>query len=154
SARQERRISAHVRATHRGVYIAPWRNHWTSAMGSTAKNRARSWLGLPYSWAGGNGRGPTYRVCAHNVGGDLDCHVVGFDCSGLSLFAWSPYKQLVHFAETQHRQAGRFHPTIGELMPGDLVFFSADDPSGIGHVAMYAGRGLVIQALQSGTRIM
>jgi cell wall-associated NlpC family hydrolase len=153
TARQEQRISAHIRATHRGVHIARWRDHWTRAMGYTAKNRARSWLGLPYSWAGGNGSGPTDGVCAHN-GGDMDCHVVGFDCSGLTLYAWSPYEQLVHFAETQHGQAGRFHPGIGQLMPGDLVFFSGYIPNGIGHVAVYAGDGMVFQAAQSGTRVM
>jgi cell wall-associated NlpC family hydrolase len=122
-------------------------------MGLTAMRRARSWLGLPYSWAGGNSRGPTLGVCAHN-GGDLDCHVVGFDCSGLALYAWAPYKQLVHYAATQHSRAGRFHPAIGELVPGDLVFFSSYIPNGIGHVAIYEGHGWVIQAEQSGYPIM
>lgn len=152
TAHQEQRISARIRAQHRGVYIAPWSRHWTPAMGRTAAARARSWLGLPYSWAGGNGSGPTTGVCAHN-GGDLDCHVVGFDCSGLSLYTWSPYEQLVHYAATQHGEAGRFHPTIGQLMPGDLVFFSGYIPNGIGHVAVYVGHGMVIEAAQSGTLI-
>lgn len=153
TARQEQRISARIRAAHRGVRIARWSRHWTPAMGRTAMRRARSWLKLPYSWAGGNGSGPTYGVCAHN-GGDLDCHVVGFDCSGLALYSWSPYEQLVHYAATQHRQAGRFHPTIGQLMPGDLVFFSGYIANGIGHVAVYQGHGMVIEAAQSGTQIM
>jgi cell wall-associated NlpC family hydrolase len=153
TARQEQRISARVRAAHRSVYAAPRRDHWTAAMGRTAVRRARSWLGLPYSWAGGNGSGPTYGVCAHN-GGDMDCHVVGFDCSGLTLNAWSPYKSLVHYAATQHREAGRFHPSIGELVPGDLVFFSGYINDGIGHVAVYVGHGMVIQAAQSGTTVM
>lgn len=153
TARQEQRISARVRAAHRGVYIAPRRNHWTAAMGFTAAHRARSWLGLPYSWAGGNAGRPTYGVCAHN-GGDMDCHVVGFDCSGLALYTWSPYEQLIHYAATQHRQAGRFHPAMGQLVPGDLVFFSGYIANGIGHVAVYTGHGMVIQAAQSGTQIM
>ena len=122
-------------------------------MGATAARRARSWLGVPYSWAGGNGAGPTLGVCAHN-GGDLDCHVVGFDCSGLTLYAWSPYKQLIHYAASQHSEAGRFHPTKGQLVPGDLVFFSGYIADGIGHVAVYVGHGMVIQAAQSGTRVM
>jgi cell wall-associated NlpC family hydrolase len=153
TARQEQRISARVRAAHHGVRIAPWRKRWTPAMGATAARRARSWLGLPYSWAGGNGSGPTLGVCAHN-GGDLDCHVVGFDCSGLTLYAWSPYKELIHYAASQHSQAGRFHPTKGELVPGDLVFFSGYIADGIGHVAVYVGHGMVIQAAQSGTQVM
>lgn len=153
TAHQEQRISARVRAAHRGVYVAPWSRRWTPALGATAVRRARSWLGLPYSWAGGNGRGPTPGVCEHN-GGDLDCHVIGFDCSGLALYAWSPYETLVHYAATQHWQAGRFHPTIGQLVPGDLVFFSGYIADGIGHVAVYARHGLVIQAAQSGTLVM
>jgi cell wall-associated NlpC family hydrolase len=153
TARQEQRISARVRAAHRRVYAAPRRRHWTPAMGLTAVRRARSWLGVPYSWAGGNGAGPTYGVCAHN-GGDLDCHVIGFDCSGLALNAWAPYESLVHYAATQHVQAGRFHPTVGQLVPGDLVFFSGYIADGIGHVAVYIGHGMVIQAPQSGTTVM
>lgn len=153
TAWQEQRISARVRAAHRGVRPAPRRDHWTPAMGLTAVRRARSWLGLPYSWAGGTGGGPTYGVCAHN-GGDLDCHVVGFDCSGLALNSWSPYESMAHYAATQHSRAGRFHPTMGELMPGDLVFFSGYIHDGIGHVAVYAGHGMVIQAAQSGTTVM
>jgi cell wall-associated NlpC family hydrolase len=154
TALQEQKISVRVRAAHRGAYTAPWSSHWTSAMGLTAVRRARSWLGLPYSWAGGDGSGPTTGVCAHNGGGDFDCHVVGFDCSGLALYAWSPYEQLVHYAATQHGQAGRFHPTIGQLMPGDLVFFSGYIANGIGHVAVYQGHGMVIEAAQSGTEVM
>jgi hypothetical protein len=121
-------------------------------MGATAANRARSWLGLPYSWAGGNGSGPTTGVCAHN-GGDLDCHIVGMDCSGLALYAWSPYKTMDHFAATQFTQAGRFHPAIGELMPGDLVFFSAYRGGGIDHVVIYVGNGLVVEAPESGEQV-
>jgi cell wall-associated NlpC family hydrolase len=153
TARQEQRISARVRAAHHGVRIAARRKRWTPAMGATAARRARSWLGLPYSWAGGNGAGPTPGVCAHN-GGDLDCHVVGFDCSGLTLYAWSPYMQLIHYAASQHSEAGRFHPTKAQLVPGDLVFFSGYIADGIGHVAVYVGHGMVIQAAQSGTRVM
>ncbi|MBE7190678.1 MAG: IPT/TIG domain-containing protein [Jatrophihabitans endophyticus] len=83
----------------------------------------------------------------------MDCRIVGFDCSGLTLYAWWPYEHLVHYAATQHRQAGRFHPTIGELTPGDLVFFSGYIADGIGHTAIYAGHGQVIEAPQSGERV-
>ncbi|HEV7206715.1 MAG TPA: IPT/TIG domain-containing protein [Jatrophihabitans sp.] len=153
SARQEQSISARVRASHHRVATARAGRGWTAAMGATALRRAESWLGLPYSWAGGNGTAPTAGVCAHN-GGDLDCHVIGFDCSGLTLNAWAPYRSMAHYAGTQYRRAGGFHPSIGQLMPGDLVFFSAYIANGIGHVAVYAGHGTVVQAEQSGTRIM
>jgi cell wall-associated NlpC family hydrolase len=149
TARQEQRISARVRDQHHGVAIAPRAGHWTAAMGITAMRRARSWVGLPYSWAGGTFTGPTRGVCASG-GGETDCHVIGFDCSGLTLNAWGPYEHLVHYAATQHAEAGRFHPTLGQLVPGDLLFF-AEWPGGpIGHVVIYAGRGMVFQAPQSG----
>ena len=153
TGRQEQRISARVRATHKGVRTVRRSSRWTAAIGVSAVARARSWLGLPYSWAGGNSRGPTLGVCAHN-GGDMDCHIVGFDCSGLTLYAWAPYKSMAHYAATQYRRAGTFHPTVGQLAPGDLVFFSGRHESAIGHVAVYEGNGMVIQAEQSGYRIM
>jgi cell wall-associated NlpC family hydrolase len=152
TARQEQSISASVRAKHHNAHIAAHAKRWTAAMGQTAANRARSWLGLPYAWDGGNSKGPTHGVCAHN-GGDLDCHVIGFDCSGLTLYAWAPYKTLSHYAQTQHSQAGKFHPAIGELMPGDLVFFSAYLSGGIGHVAVYIGNGQVVEAPESGQQV-
>jgi hypothetical protein len=61
---------------------------------------------------------------------------------------------MAHYAATQKGQAGRFHPSIDQLMPGDLVFFSAYIPNGIGHVAIYEGNGNVIQAEESGTTVM
>ena len=149
---QEQRISARVRADHKHVHLAHRSRHWTPAMGRTAARRAASYIGVPYSWAGGNGRRPTTGVCAHN-GGDLDCHIVGFDCSGLTLYSWWPYIHLAHYAATQHYQAGRFHPSIGQLVPGDLVYFTGYIPGGIGHTAIYAGHGMVIQAPQSGEQV-
>ncbi|WP_460606633.1 IPT/TIG domain-containing protein [Jatrophihabitans fulvus] len=152
TARQEQRISWQVRQKHRPARIAPKAKAWTRAMGLTAIHRAQSWLGLPYSWAGGSPKAPTYGVCSRN-GGDNDCRVIGFDCSGLTLHSWGPYRTLDHYAQTQKGQAGRFHPTVGQLVPGDLVFFSSYIPDGIGHTAIYEGRGWVIEAGQSGTLV-
>jgi cell wall-associated NlpC family hydrolase len=149
---QEQAISATVRAHHVTPPSAGRAGAWTAAMGATAANRARSWLGLPYSWAGGNGSGPTTGVCAHN-GGDLDCQIDGFDCSGLALYAWSPYKAMDHFAASQYVQAGAFHPTTGELMPGDLVFFAAYPGGEIDHVVIYVGNGQVVEAPESGEQV-
>lgn len=111
TARQEQSISTRVRRARHGVSTARGSSRWTQAMGNTAVARARSWLGLPYSWAGGNAKGPSTGVCAHN-GGDYDCHIVGFDCSGLTLYSWAPYEHLAHYAATQHL-AGR------ALLPDD-----------------------------------
>ncbi len=129
---------------------APASGGWTRAMARTAVNRAMSTLGTPYAWAGGNADGPTYGVC---VSGDAsnDCHVFGYDCSGLMMYAWGPYVRMDHYAATQYVQVGSYHPSAGELRPGDLVFWSYDGTrSGIHHVAMYIGGGRIIEAPYSG----
>ena len=56
-----------------------------------------------------------------------------------------------HYAPNQYTQAGSFHPSTGQLMPGDLVFWSDNGTvGGIGHVAIYIGNGNVVQAPFSG----
>jgi cell wall-associated NlpC family hydrolase/regulator of replication initiation timing len=126
---------------------------WTAARGQEAVNRAARYLGMMYAWAGGNAYGPTTGVCAGD-GAWNDCHITGFDCSGLSLYAWAPYIGMAHYAATQYTQAGSYHPGANNLMPGDLLFWSSDGTiSGIHHVAIYSGGGNVIQAPQSGSVI-
>jgi cell wall-associated NlpC family hydrolase len=126
---------------------------WTQAKGYAAVARAKNYLGWMYAWAGGNASGPTYGVCAGD-GAWNDCHVLGFDCSGLSLYAWAPSMSLPHYAASQYYAAGSVHPSIGSLRPGDLTFWSANgSASGIHHVAIYIGGGNVIQAPESGSPI-
>jgi peptidoglycan DL-endopeptidase RipA len=129
---------------------APIGGSWSAAAGQTAVDRAMHYLGIPYAYAGGGYSGPSYGVC---VAGDAanDCHVYGFDCSGLVMYAWAPYAHYDHYAATQYWQAGSVHPGTSDLMPGDLVFWSYDGTqSGIHHVAIYIGGGNVIQAPHSG----
>lgn len=75
---------------------------WRPAMGVNAVQRAEAWTGLSYSFAAGSASGPTYGVKSEG-GGWFDNKVWGFDCSGLALYAWAPYKGLAHFAATQFR---------------------------------------------------
>jgi cell wall-associated NlpC family hydrolase len=135
-----------------GTYVPPGPvGSWTSHAGQVAVARAERWLGTPYSWAGGNAQGPTYGVCAGD-GAFNDCNIVGFDCSGLVMYAWAQFP-FAHYAATQYTQ-GSVHPDTGSLMPGDLVFWSADGTiGGIHHVAIYIGGGNVIQAPESGSVI-
>ena len=154
---QEVAIDARFRANAarlEAVPVAPRHAAWTVAMGQTAARRAVAWVGVPYSWAGGVPTGPTMGTCysGDGGGGQLDCHVWGFDCSGLVLYGWGPYSNLPHFAASQ-TTSGRFHPTDPELEPGDLLFY-AGGGSGIGHVVMYIGGGKVVQAYESGHPIM
>jgi cell wall-associated NlpC family hydrolase len=123
---------------------------WTSGVGTRIAQRAAQWLGWPYSFGAGNAEGPTY---GHAVDADSrdDGSVLGFDCSGLTLYALAPWRALPHDAAAQYHAAGSFHPSLDQLAPGDLIFWSADGTvQGIGHVAVYIGNGQVVQAPRSG----
>lgn len=124
---------------------------WSPAKGQAAANRALRWLGERYSFAAGNYDGPTWGACVTKDAGFNDCHVFGFDCSGLTMYAWAPAGILMpHYAASQYSY-GNFHPSPDQLMPGDLVFWSSDGTvPGIHHVAIYIGGGQVVQAPQSG----
>jgi peptidoglycan DL-endopeptidase RipA len=125
---------------------------WTAAKGQAAVQRALTTLGTPYAWAGGNYNGPTYGVNSPGTSGWNDSQVYGYDCSGLVMYAWaSQGLYLAHFAATQFSQAGSYHPSPGNFMPGDLLFWGLPGQYDIHHVAIYIGNGNVIQAPYSGT---
>lgn len=111
--------------------------------------RALAELGVPYAWAGGGSYGPGRGVCDASNGAPNDCYVIGFDCSGLALYAWGA--SWAHYAMLQYSEAGSFHPSAGQLRPGDLIFWSFNGrQSGIHHVAIYRGNGQIIEAPYSG----
>lgn len=123
---------------------------WSQAAANTAVARALTALGIPYAWAGGTFTGPSRGVPV-DFDSRNDGNVIGFDCSGLTLFAWAPYLHMSHYAPNQWG-VGRYHPSTAQLLPGDLVFWSDNGTvAGIGHVALYVGGGNVIQAPYSGS---
>ncbi|WP_408663419.1 NlpC/P60 family protein [Jatrophihabitans sp.] len=123
---------------------------WTASKGQAAANRALGRLGTPYAWAGGNYNGPTWGVDSPGTDGAHDSQVFGFDCSGLTMYAWAPQGEyLDHFAASQY-WSGSFHPQPGQFMPGDLLFWSDGGLDAIHHVALYIGGGNVVQAPHSG----
>ncbi|MER7465809.1 bifunctional lytic transglycosylase/C40 family peptidase [Streptomyces sp. NPDC097981] len=96
---------------------------------------AQKQLGTPYLW-GGNGTP------------DQDGR---FDCSGLTKAAYESVGiELPRVANDQYN-AGP-HPPRGELLPGDLVFFSDDltNSRAIHHVGLYVGGGYMIDAPYTG----
>jgi cell wall-associated NlpC family hydrolase len=124
---------------------------WTAAKGQAAVARAMTALGQPYAWAGGNAYGPTRGVNSPGTDGWNDGSVTGFDCSGLVIYAWAAQGlQTAHYAATQF-DAGSIHPSPGNFMPGDLLFWGLPSQGDIHHVAIYIGGGNVIQAPYSGT---
>jgi cell wall-associated NlpC family hydrolase len=71
-----------------------------------------------------------------------------FDCSGLVMWAYAQAGvSLPHFSGAQY--ADTTHISMGDLEPGDLVFFS--DPGE--HVAMYIGNGDIVQAPYTGADV-
>ncbi|MEO6701569.1 MAG: C40 family peptidase [Jatrophihabitantaceae bacterium] len=135
-----------------GGYVPPGPSGgggWTASKGQQAANKALSQLGVRYSWAAGGWFGPSYGVDSPGTDGWNDHTVFGFDCSGLTMFAWYSAAQMPHFAASQY-YAGSFHPQPGQFMPGDLLFWSDGGADAIHHVAMYIGGGNVVQAPNSG----
>jgi peptidoglycan DL-endopeptidase RipA len=123
---------------------------WTAARGVRIAERALRWRNWPYSFGGGGADGPSYGVPVDHDSRNDD-KVYGFDCSGLTMYALAPWRHLDHDAAAQYIEVGSFHPSIDSLEPGDLVFWSKDGTiGGIGHVAVYVGNGLVVQAPHSG----
>lgn len=99
----------------------------------TVLARARAQLGLPYCFAGGTSTGPT-----HGVGGSgCEGQTVGFDCSGLALYAYAGVGvSLEHSAADQYTDPAGHHVPITQVQPGDLVFLSSNGSQpGIHHVA-------------------
>ncbi len=108
-------------------------------------------VGLPYSWGGGNAGGASLGTCAGYRGSIRPCpatRTVGFDCSGLTLFAYAQVGiTLDHYAAFQWLEGRRIAAT--SLMPGDLVFFHPKR-DGPGHMGMYVGTGRFVHAPRTG----
>jgi cell wall-associated NlpC family hydrolase len=122
-------------------------------LGVGAITVARQWIGLPYAWAGGNYDGPTVGVCSAGAAAN-DCHLVGLDCSGLVMAAFSIASHgavhMAHSSEVMYQTYPVISP--GSARPGDLVFSSfGEDVAGLpGHVGIYEGGGMVLDAPHSG----
>ncbi len=114
-------------------------------------DRAMSVLGTQYAWGGGNGAGPTRGVRDGGVADSFgDYRRVGFDCSGLMIYAFAAAGvPLPHYSGYQYT-SGRQVP-VSQRRAGDMLFYSDGDR--IVHVAMYLGGGRMIEAPYSGSEV-
>ncbi len=104
----------------------------TTTAGERAVMYARSAIGTPYVWGG---RTPG----------------AGFDCSGLTSWAWERAGTMIPRVTRDQYAATRRIPR-SDLRPGDLVFYAADGVN-VSHVAMYVGDARIIQARKPGTYV-
>lgn len=119
----------------------------SSAAAQTAIAAGMRYIGTPYAWGGGGSWGP-------GRGQDPDRGVIGFDCSGLTQYAYAqagisiPRNSRAQYAEL---------PKVarGALKAGDLVFWATDPrrPSTIHHVAIYLGGDRILEAPESGKHV-
>lgn len=112
--------------------------------------RAESQIGVPYAWGGGDANGPTRGI---RDGGVADAHgdynKIGFDCSGLVLYAFAGVGiALPHYTGYQYQRGRKIN--INEIKRGDLIFYG---PNAEYHVAIYLGNGQMIEAPESGSTV-
>jgi cell wall-associated NlpC family hydrolase len=114
--------------------------------GSTAVEyvikRGMSQMGVPYSWGGGNANGPSNGI-------DSGAGTVGFDCSGLILYAFAGVGiKLPHYSGSQYNMGTKI-PTA-QMRRGDVIFYG---PGGSQHVTLYLGNGQMLEAPYTGSTV-
>ncbi|MGW7613269.1 C40 family peptidase [Streptomyces sp. NPDC054766] len=161
--------TAILQYNHSGAYVANvlgWIDQYTAAAKDpdlknvTGKVRtvieaALSQRGVPYAWGGGTAQGPSYGICC-SPSGKSGADIKGFDCSGLTAYAYA--RAGIQLPRTAAAQAGvgrriPAHLGTGALAPGDLVFY-ADAPgrdATIYHVGIYVGGARMVDAARPGT---
>jgi cell wall-associated NlpC family hydrolase len=111
------------------------------ATGKAIARSAAQYLGTPYSWGGGGAGGPSKGIAQ-------GANTVGFDCSGLTQYAYGKLGITIPRVSGSQFNAGiKVNPN--QAQAGDLVFFHPTS-NGPGHVGIYLGNGTFIQAPQTG----
>ncbi|NBE94021.1 NlpC/P60 family protein [Nonomuraea sp. KC401] len=114
-----------------------------SPAGAIAVRAAIEMIGVPYSWGGGGVRGP-----GHGVG--RGAGVRGFDCSGLTEYAWARAGVLIGTTTSEQRRSG-VRIARQDVQPGDLVFYDSDRSSaGPEHVALAVDATRMVHAPYTG----
>ncbi|MEV0946645.1 NlpC/P60 family protein [Rhodococcus sp. NPDC049939] len=121
-----------------------------SAAIETVIDRGLSQLGVQYAWGGGDENGPTLGIRDGGVADSYgDFNKVGFDCSGLMIYAFAGIGiSLPHYSGYQYT-AGKQVPSE-EMRRGDMIFYG---PNASRHVALYLGNGEMLEAPQSGSQV-
>ncbi|WP_336207429.1 C40 family peptidase [Nonomuraea sp. LPB2021202275-12-8] len=111
-----------------------------------ALRAAMEMIGVPYSWGGGGVRGPGY-----GVGRGLKTR--GFDCSGLTQYAWASAGVLIGRTTREQWRSGPRIPR-DQLRPGDLVFYDSNRRQpGPEHVGLVVDATRMINAPFTGASV-
>ncbi|MFF3748593.1 C40 family peptidase [Streptomyces kronopolitis] len=122
----------------------------TAHQGAAVVNAAQEALGIEYSWGGGTPSGPSTGSCC-SPKGRSGADIRGFDCSGLTLYAYA--KVGITLPRTAAAQYAASEPIDPDKMRvGDLVFYGSS-ASSIHHVGIYVGGGYMINAPRPGTKV-
>lgn len=122
-----------------------------SAAIETVIDRAMAQLGTVYAWGGGNSRGPTRGIRDGGVADSFgDYRKVGFDCSGLMLFAFAGVGiDLPRYSGNQ-ANAGTLVP-ISQMRRGDMLSWARNGRTH--HIAIYLGDGKMVESPNSGATV-
>ncbi|MEU2348896.1 NlpC/P60 family protein [Modestobacter sp. NPDC049651] len=109
---------------------------------------ARSQIGVLYSWGGGGSNGPSYGI-------PPDADVWGFDCSGLTQYAYAKAGIAIGGTSRDQWWLNRSKQVdADDLQPGDLLFYASGSAyTSIYHVAMYLGGNQMIEAPDRGKKV-
>ena len=111
--------------------------------GQAIVNQAAKWAGTQYCFGGGDRNGPTHSgACAYGT--------VGFDCTGLTLYAvYQVTGILLPHSTGQDSGHGGTAVAKADLQPGDIVFFGPS-LANYTHAGIYAGNGKMWDAADYG----
>lgn len=101
--------------------------------GAGVVSDALRYLGVPYRWGGTS-------------------PVTGFDCSGFVQHVFADLGVSLPRTSQQQAQVGTPVASLAQAVPGDLLFFEPG-PGGPGHVGIYVGNGMMIDAPHTGTTV-
>ncbi|SFF89300.1 C40 family peptidase [Blastococcus tunisiensis] len=121
----------------------------SASAAQTAIAAAQSQIGVAYSWGGGGRNGPSYGISP-------DTAVFGFDCSGLTEYAYARAGISIGGTSRDQWWLNRTKQVAtANLQPGDLLFWGGDrsDYMSITHVALYIGNGQMIEAPDRGKTV-
>ena len=76
----------------------------------------------------------------------------GTDCSGFTMAVYAHFGYGLPHSSGSQSGCG-YAVSLDSLQPGDLLFYTNDGGSGIGHVALYIGGGQIVHASTPATGI-